>query len=94
MSGGENKAIPVEPIRVLRVIPHDLIVQYMTHRSTTHGQTRVTRIRLLHGIDRQESDGVDGLLHQRGIRLLKRLHSRVGNHTAARGGHLTARGGA
>lgn len=94
MSGGENKAIPVEPIRVLGVIPHDLIVQYMTHRSTAHGKTRVTRIRLLHSINRQEPDGVDGLIHQRGIRLLKGLHGCVGNHTAARGGYLTASGGA
>ena len=37
MSSRENKSISVKPIRVLRVIPHDLIIQYMTHGRTTHG---------------------------------------------------------
>lgn len=36
----------------------------MTHRSATHGQTRVTRIGLLDGIDGEESDRVDGLIDQ------------------------------
>ena len=68
MTRGENKAITVEPFRVLRVVPHDLVVEHVTHRGATHGQTRVTRIRLLDGIDRKEPDRVHRFFNQRGIR--------------------------
>lgn len=67
MASGQNEAITVEPFGVLGVVSHDLIVENMTHRSTTHGQTRVTRVRFLDGIDSQESDRVDRFLNQRGI---------------------------
>lgn len=64
MSCGEHKPITIEPVRILGVVPHDLIVQYVGHGSAAHGQTRVTRIRLLHGINCQETDCVDGLLDE------------------------------
>lgn len=64
---GEDEAVTVEPVRVLRVVPHDLVVQHVTHRGAAHGQTRVTRIRLLDGVDREEPDRVDRLLDQRGV---------------------------
>jgi len=68
MAGGKDEAVAVEPIWVLGVVPHDLVVQDVTHRSAPHGQTRsVTRVSLLHGIHPQESDHVHGLLHQGGI---------------------------
>jgi hypothetical protein len=46
MAGREDEAVAVEPIWVLGVVPHDLVVQDVTHWSTPHGQTRsVTRVR-------------------------------------------------
>uniref|UniRef100_A0A7C9CSZ6 Uncharacterized protein n=1 Tax=Opuntia streptacantha TaxID=393608 RepID=A0A7C9CSZ6_OPUST len=73
MASRQYEAIPVEPVRVLGIIPHYLIVQYMPHRRTTHRQTRMTRIRLLDGINRQKPDRVNRLLHQLRIGLLQRL---------------------
>jgi hypothetical protein len=67
MAGGEDEAVAVEPVWVLGVVPHDLVVQDVTHRSAPHGQTRVTRVGLLHGVDRQEPNRVHGLLHQGSI---------------------------
>lgn len=37
MAGGEHKAIAIEPLGILGVIPHDLIIQYVAHRSASHG---------------------------------------------------------
>lgn len=67
MSSRQHEPVTVEPVRVLGVVPHDLIVQNMTHWSTAHGQTGVTRIGLLYSINGQESDRVDRLLDQRGL---------------------------
>ena len=64
MSGRQNEAIPIEPVRILGVVFHDLIVENMTHRRTAHGQTRVTGISFLNRINGQESDRVDGLLNE------------------------------
>lgn len=65
MAGGKDEAVAVEPVWVLGVVPHDLVVQDVTHRSAPHGQTRsVTRVGLLHGIHPQESDHVHGLFHK------------------------------
>lgn len=75
MSGGEHEAIAIKPIGVLRVVPHHLIVQNVSHRSAAHGQTRVAGVRLLHGVNCQEPDCVDGLIHELGIgSLLEGLH--------------------
>jgi hypothetical protein len=68
MAGGEDEAVAVEPVWVLGVVPHELVVQDVTHRSTPHGQTRlVTRVGLLHDVHPQEPDRVHELLHQGGI---------------------------
>ena len=64
MSSGQNETVPIEPVRVLGVILHDLIVKNMTHRRTAHGQTRVAGISFLNRINGQESDSVDGLLNE------------------------------
>lgn len=64
MTSGQYKPVTVEPVGILWIVPHDLVVQNMAHRGATHGQTRMTRIRLLNGIDGQESDRVYRLLDQ------------------------------
>lgn len=73
MAGGEHEAIAIKPVRILRIILHDFIIEYVTHRSTTHGQTRVTGVSFLDSIDSQESDRVDGLVNQFSVSFLKRL---------------------
>lgn len=74
MASRQNEAISVEPVRILRVILHDFVVQDVTHGSTSHRQARVTRVRLLDGIDREEPDRVDRLLDRgNGLRLLHGL---------------------
>jgi hypothetical protein len=70
MAGEEDEAVVVEPVWVLGVVPHDLVVQDMTHRNAPHGQTRVTRVGLLHRVHPQEPNRVHGLLHQGGICVL------------------------
>lgn len=82
VASGQDEAIPVEPVGVLGVILHHLVVQDVPHGRAPHGQTRVSGIGLLHGIDGQESDGVHGLLHEGAVRLLQSLHGR------SRGRHL------
>lgn len=94
----QDEPVPIEPIRVLRIIPHDLIIQYVTHRSTAHGQARVTRISLLDRIDRQKSDRIDGFIHQRCFRLLQGFNGGGSNRhprmrAAARRGHSRSGGG-
>lgn len=84
VAGGENKAVAVEPVGILGVVPHHLIVQYVPHRSASHRQTGVAGIRLLHGVDGQETDSVDGLLHELGIScLLQGLHGGGSDHRVA-----------
>ena len=63
----QHEAVTVEPVRILGVIPHDLVIQNMPHRSTPHRQTRMTGVGLLDSINRQEPDRVHRLLHQRGL---------------------------
>jgi len=96
---GQNKAIPVEPLRIFGVVLHGLVVEYMTHWGASHGETRVAGIRLLDGVDGEEADRVDRLLHKRDVRsgLLNCLEGNRGAHwgcTAAEGERGGGRGGA
>lgn len=96
---GQNKAIPVEPLRIFRVVLHDLVVEHVTHWGASHGETRVAGIRLLDGVDGEEADRVDGLFYQRDVRggLLDGLNRNGGTHmggAAAEGEGGRGRGGA
>ena len=83
MTSGQYEAVTVEPVGVLGVVLHDLVVENMSHRGTAHGKTRVTRIGLLYGIDGQESDCVYGLLNQRSLgSLVKGLNGGSSNGSA------------
>lgn len=82
MAGRQDEPIPIEPVRVLGIILHNLIVQNMAHRSATHRQARMAGICLLHSIDREETDRIDGLLDQRRLSgLIDRLSNRSSNHS-------------
>lgn len=67
MPSGEYKAIAIKPVGILRVVPHHLVVQHVTHRSASHRQTGMAGIRLLDGVDCQETDRVDGFIDEIGV---------------------------
>lgn len=71
MTGGKHEAIAVEPIGVLGVILHGLVVQDVANGSAPHGEPRMARFGLLDGVDGEEADRVDRLLDEslRGGRL-------------------------
>jgi len=75
VAGGENEAVTVEPVGVLGVVAHDLVVEDVAHGRAAHGEARVTGVGLLDGVDGQEPDRVDRLLEQlaRGGLPLERL---------------------
>ena len=82
MSSRENETVTVEPSGILGIVPHDLIVENVTHWSTPHGETRVTRVGLLNSINGQKPNGVDGFLHQRNLSGLVQCLNRSGSNNA------------
>jgi hypothetical protein len=48
---GQNKAVAVQPVRVLGVELHELVEQDVGNRGHAHGRTGVTRVCLGGGID-------------------------------------------
>eukprot|EP00850_Spirogloea_muscicola_P011473 SM000071S21097 [mRNA] locus=s71:348042:352773:- [translate_table: standard] len=76
VAGRENKAIPVEVVGVLGVESHVLIEQDVGHGRAAHGQARVAGLGLLHGVDGEEADGVDGELGDLGVGPGLGLHGR------------------
>ena len=64
VAGGEDEAVAVEPVGVLGVVAHDLVVEDVSHGRASHGEPRVAGVGLLHGVDGQEPDRVDRLLEQ------------------------------
>lgn len=78
MAGGENEAITVEPVGILGIVAHDLVVEDVAQGGTSHGKARMAGVGLLDGVDGQEPDRVDGLVHQglRGGLPLQCLHRR------------------
>lgn len=63
VSGGEDEPVAVEPVGILGVVTHHLVVEDVAHRGAPHGKPWMPRVRLLDRIDREEPDGVDGLIH-------------------------------
>ena len=55
----EHEAVAVEPLGVPGVVLEHLVPQGERHRCTAHGQPRVTGIRFIDRVDRQEADAVD-----------------------------------
>lgn len=77
MACGKNEPITIEPVRVLGVVLHKLVVQDVAHWSAPHGEPRVAGVGLLDGVNGEEPDRVDRLL-DKGVRggRLEGLHSR------------------
>ena len=59
---GEHEAVPVRPVGILRVVPHEARPQHVGDGRGFHGKARVAAVGLLNGVDGQHADGVDASL--------------------------------
>jgi len=59
VTGGQHKAVAVEPLGVLGVVAKDLVPQRISHRGAPHRQAGVAGVALVDRVDRQEADAVD-----------------------------------
>ena len=62
MASGEHESVPVGPIRVGRIVPHDAGPENVPGRGQPHRGAGMAGVGLLDGIHGQGSDGVHGLL--------------------------------
>src|SRR5271168_2757733 len=58
----QNESVPIDPLRVRRIMLHQLVVQQVSDRSIAERSPRVTGVRLLNRIDRKKTQCVDGEL--------------------------------
>src|SRR5437868_2542239 len=72
------ESVPVEPLRILRIKFEELGPQCKGHGRRAHGQARMAGVRILHGVGRKESNGIDTQFFQR-LRLDYRLRLRGGH---------------
>lgn len=56
---GEDKTVPVGPLRVIGIEGHELVEEHMSSRGHSHRGSRVARVRLEGGIDSEGADRVD-----------------------------------
>src|SRR5882762_4121339 len=62
VTGRQNKSIAVRPRGIRRIVAEEALPQRIDHRSEPHRRAGMTRICLLHCVDRQSSDGIDAHL--------------------------------
>ncbi len=67
MSRREDKAVAVEPFRVLRVVLEELLPEHVGHWRGTHRQPGVAGIGGLDGVDGERANRVDGEGFERGV---------------------------
>jgi len=60
MTGGQHESVAVEPEGVGGVVMHELVEEQVANGRASHGHARMAGVGLVDGIDRQETDGVDG----------------------------------
>ncbi len=75
---GEDEPVAAGPVRVRRVVPHQLLEEKVGGRRQAHGRTRMAVTDLLHGIHGQDTDGVHCPLIQFGP--LEICGGRLGAH--------------
>ena len=67
----KHKSVAVGPQRIRRVVAQILLPQFIHHRRQPHRRPRMSGIGLLHGVNRQRTNGIDAeLIH---IQLTLRL---------------------
>ena len=74
VTGAEHEAVPVEPVRILRVVAHHPRVEDIRQRSEGHRRARMAGIGLLDAVHRQGADGVDTQLVE-GSLVRRRAHT-------------------
>jgi hypothetical protein len=57
---GQHEPVAAEPVRVARVVPHDVLVEQVGRGGQAHRGARVAVADLLHGVGGQHPGGVDG----------------------------------
>ena len=62
VAGGKHEAVAVGPLRVGRVVLQEAIPQRIGHRRRPHRRAGMPGAGLLHRVNRQKPDGVDGQL--------------------------------
>merc|ERR1719297_620949 len=58
MARGQDEAVPIDPVRICRIVVHFLRKQDISNRSLSHGSARVSTLGLVDGIHGKETDGV------------------------------------
>mmetsp|Transcript_76810 Transcript_76810/g.215909 ORF Transcript_76810/g.215909 Transcript_76810/m.215909 type:complete len:575 (+) Transcript_76810:715-2439(+) len=91
---GQHEAVAIDPLRVRRVEVHLFGEEHIADGGLSHGGTRVSAVRLVHGVHRQEADGVHALCvhrcrHRRGAARDARPLA-AGVSTSGRSGHCHA----
>ncbi len=61
VAAGQDEPVARDPVGVGGVVAHHLLEQQVGHRRQAHRRPRVTVAHLLHGVHRQDPDGVDRL---------------------------------
>src|ERR1700678_2275578 len=60
MAVGEHKAVAIQPGWVSGIVAEKLLPQAVRHRRQPHGRARMSTIGLLHGVNREGANCVDG----------------------------------
>ena len=68
VTGAEDEAVAVRPLRIRRVVVHHVRVEEVRERRERHRRARMARVRLLHRVHRERPDGVDRKLFDVAIR--------------------------
>mmetsp|Transcript_6851 Transcript_6851/g.13635 ORF Transcript_6851/g.13635 Transcript_6851/m.13635 type:complete len:272 (-) Transcript_6851:81-896(-) len=59
VSSGQNKAITTQPGYVFWIGCHEILEEDIGHGSTPHRKSRMSRVSLVHTINRKETNGID-----------------------------------
>ncbi len=59
VSGRQNKAIPIRPLRVFWVVPHHFCPQHIGSSGHSHRHAGVTGVGFLHAIHSERADRID-----------------------------------
>ncbi len=65
MAGRQDKPVAIGPLRILRRVPQEAGPQRVDHRGQPHRRSSMPRLRLLHGVDGERADRIDGRLIDR-----------------------------
>ena len=72
----QHKAVPIDPLRVARIVFHQLMKQQIHNRRAAQRSARVPRLGLLDLIDGQKAEGINGyLIYLVLLRILRIAHT-------------------